>query len=124
MLLRGASPKTLARLDRQRNLVTTLARISEIEEQSGDLPSGSVQTVVDEATVILTLVNVIDLERERERLTKAVVKLDDQIDGITKKLANKGFTDKAPEEVVVVQRERLAEAEQTRQKLQEALSRF
>ena len=124
MLLSGASPKTLARLDRQRNLVTTLARISEIEEQSGDLPSGSVQTVVDEATVILTLVNVIDLERERDRLSKAVVKLDDQIDGITKKLANKGFTDKAPEEVVVVQRERLAEAEQTRQKLQEALSRF
>ena len=124
MLLRGASPKTLARLDRQRNLVTTLARISEIEEQSGDLPSGSVQTVVDEATVILTLVNVIDLERERDRLTKAVVKLDDQIDGIIKKLANKGFTDKAPAEVVVVQRERLAEAEQTRQKLQEALSRF
>ena len=124
MLLSGASPKTLARLDRQRNLVTTLARISEIEEQTGDLPSGSVQTVVDEATVILTLVNVIDLERERERLTKAVVKLDDQIDGITKKLANKGFTEKAPAEVVIAQRERLTEAEQTRRKLEDALLRF
>ena len=124
MLLRGASPKTLARLDRQRNLVTTLARISEIEEQSGDLPSGSVQTVVDEATVILTLVNVIDLERERDRLTKAVVKMDDQIDGMAKKLANKGFTDKVPAEVVIAQRERLTEAEQTRRKLREALLRF
>ena len=124
MLLRGASPKTLARLDRQRNLVTTLARISEIEEQSGDLPSGSVQTVVDEATVILPLANVIDLERERDRLTKAVVKLDGQIGGMTKKLANKGFTEKAPAEVVVAQRERLTEAEQTRRNLQDALSRF
>ena len=124
MLLSGASPKTLARLDRQRNLVTTLARISKIEEQSGDLPSGSVQTVVDEATVILPLANVIDLERERDRLTKAVVKLDGQIGGMTKKLANKGFTDKAPAEVVVAQRERLTEAEQTRRNLQDALSRF
>ena len=124
MLLSGASPKTLARLDRQRNLVTTLARISKIEEQSGDLPSGSVQTVVDEATVILPLANVIDLERERDRLTKAVVKLDGQIGGMTKKLANKGFTDKAPAEVVIAQRERLTEAEQTRRNLQDALSRF
>ena len=124
MLLSGASAETLARLDRQRNLVTTLARISEVEEQSGDLPGGSVQIVVDEATIILPLANVIDLERERDRLTKAVVKLDGQIGGMTKKLANKGFTDKAPAEVVANQRERLTEADQTRGKLQDALARF
>ena len=72
----------------------------------------------------MPLANVIDLERERDRLTKAVVKLDGQIGGMTKKLANKGFTDKAPAEVVIAQRERLTEAEQTRRNLQDALSRF
>ncbi|MDP7548284.1 MAG: hypothetical protein QGF20_13410 [Alphaproteobacteria bacterium] len=50
--------------------------------------------------------------------------MDGQIAGMTKKLANKGFTDKAPAEVVEIQRERLVEAEQTRAKLQDALSRF
>ena len=124
MLLSGASAETLARLDRQRHLVTTLARISEVEEQSGDLPSGSVQIVVDEATVILPLANVIDMESEQNRLINAVAKLDGQIGDMTKKLANKGFTDKAPAEVVAAQRKRLTEAEQTRGKLQDGLSRF
>ena len=117
MLLSGASAETLARLDCQRHLVTTLARISEVEEQSGDLPGGSVQIVVEEATIILPLANVIDIERERHRLIKAVAKLDSQIGDMTKKLANKGFTDKAPAEVVAAQRERLTEADQTREKL-------
>ena len=124
MLLSGSSAETLVRLDRQRHLVNTLARISEVEEQSGDLPGGSVQIVVDEATVILPLANVIDMESEQNRLINAVVKLDGQIGDMTKKLANKGFTDKAPAEVVANQRERLTEADQTRGKLQDALARF
>ncbi|MBL6951482.1 MAG: valine--tRNA ligase [Alphaproteobacteria bacterium] len=124
LLLGGASPETLARLERQKDLVTTLARISETGVQQGDLPPGSVQTVVDEATLVLPLADVIDIDQERQRLAKAVDKLDGQITGMTKKLANKGFTDGAPAEVVEIQRERLAEAEQTRAKLQDALSRF
>jgi valyl-tRNA synthetase len=124
LLLGGASPETLARLERQRDLIATLARISEMGEQAGELPSGSVQTVVDEATLVLPLADVIDLAQERDRLSKAVAKLDGQITGMTKKLANKGFTDKAPAEVVAIQRERMAEAEQTRDKLRDALLRF
>ena len=124
LLLAGASPDTLARLERQRDLIATLARINEMGEQLGELPSGSVQTVVDEATLVLPLADVIDLDQERGRLSKAVAKLDGQIAGMAKKLANKGFTDKAPAEVVTVQRERIAEAEQTRDKLRDALSRF
>ena len=122
--LNGAGAETIARLERQRDLITTLARISDMAELSGELPQGSVQTVVDEATLVLPLADVIDIEQERQRLTKALGKLDGQITGMTKKLANKGFTDKAPPEVVEIQRERLAETEQTRAKLQDALSRF
>ncbi|NQV60803.1 MAG: valine--tRNA ligase, partial [Alphaproteobacteria bacterium] len=124
LLLGGANPETLARLARQKGLVTTLARISETGVQHGDLPPGSVQTVVDEATLVLPLADVIDIDQERQRLAKAVDKLDGQITGMTKKLANKGFTDGAPADVVEIQRERLADAEQTRAKLQDALSRF
>jgi len=124
LYLSGASGETLARLERQRDLITTLARISETGEQCGDLPSGCVQTVVDEATLVLPLADVIDIEQERQRLSKALGKLDGQINGMEKKLANKGFTDKAPREVVEVQRERLVETTQTRDKLRDALSRF
>ena len=124
LLLSGASPATLARLEGQKDLIITLARISDTAIQSGDLPPGSVQTVLDEATLILPLADVIDIDQERQRLAKAVAKLDGQIAGMTKKLANKGFTDKAPPEVVDTQRTNLADTEQTRAKLQDALSRF
>ena len=124
LYLSGANAETLARLERQQDLITTLARISETGQQSGQLPGGSVQTVVDEATLVLPLADVIDIEQERQRLNKALGKLDGQITGMEKKLANKGFTDKAPREVVEVQRERLAESVQTRDKLRDALSRF
>jgi valyl-tRNA synthetase len=80
--------------------------------------------VVDEATLVLPLADVIDIDQERLRLTKALGKLDGQITGMTKKLANKGFTDQAPADVVETQRGLLADAEQTRAKLADALSRF
>jgi valyl-tRNA synthetase len=124
MLLSGANATTMSRLNNQRDLITTLARISDTGEQSGELPAGSVQTVVDEATLVLPLADVIDIDQERLRLTKALGKLDGQITGMTKKLANKGFTDQAPADVVETQRGLLADAEQTRAKLADALSRF
>ena len=124
LYLSGATTETLARLERQRDLIATLARISDTGEQSGEPASGCVQTVVDEATLVLPLADVIDIEQERQRLSKALGKLDGQINGMEKKLANKGFTDKAPPEVVEVQRERLVETMQTRDKLRDALSRF
>lgn len=124
MQLAGANATTIARLQNQHDLITTLARISETGEQVGDLPHGSVQTVVDEATLVLPLADVIDIDQERQRLTKALGKLDGQITGMTKKLANKGFTDQAPADVVETQRGLLADAEQTRAKLADALSRF
>ncbi|MDA1101072.1 MAG: valine--tRNA ligase [Proteobacteria bacterium] len=124
LLLKGASGETVARLTRQNDLITALARISEIGELAGELPAGSVQTVVDEATLVLPLADVIDIDQERQRLAKVVDKLDGQIAGMTKKLANKGFTDGAPADVVEIQRERLTAAEQTRAKLRDALSRF
>ena len=124
LLLSGAGGETLARLDRQRDLVATLARISETGVQDGDLPVGSVQTVLDEATLVLPLADVIDVEKERQRLRKALEKLDGQIGGMVKKLANKGFTEGAPADVVETQRLRMADAERTREKLRDALSRF
>ena len=114
----------MARLERQRDLIASLARISETAEQVGEPPAGSVQTVVDEATLVLPLADVIDLDQERRRLGKAVAKLDGQIAGMEKKLANSGFTGKAPAEGVETHRERLVETERTRDKLRDALSRF
>jgi len=122
-ILNGASDETIARLDRNRDQVLRLARIEDIA-LNGDVPSGAVQTVIDEASVILPLADVIDLEAERARLSKEIEKLDKEITGYDKKLANENFTSRAPEEVVEEQRERRADAAETKAKLESALERL
>ena len=122
-ILNGASDETKARLDRNRDQVLRLARLEGIA-LDGEVPSGAVQTVIDEASVILPLADVIDLEAERARLSKEIEKLDKEITGYDKKLANENFTSKAPEEVVEEQRERRADAAETKAKLESALERL
>ncbi|MDP6564611.1 MAG: valine--tRNA ligase [Alphaproteobacteria bacterium] len=122
--LRGAAEGTLARLQRHGELITTLARLDGVEALVGEIPAGSVQAVLDEATLVLPLADVIDIDQERQRLAKELDKLDGQIAGLEKKLANENFVAKAPAHVVEEQRARKAEVEQTREKLKEALERF
>ncbi|MEL0013353.1 MAG: valine--tRNA ligase, partial [Alphaproteobacteria bacterium] len=111
-ILNGAAEQTMARLDRNRDQVLRLARLDNISLNC-DVPSGAVQTVINEASVILPLADVIDLEAERARLSKEIEKLDKEIIGYDKKLANENFTSRAPEEVVEEQRERRADAVET-----------
>ncbi len=124
LLIKGAAPASLARLVRHRELILRLARLERAEPLAGDPPKGSVQMVLDEATLILPLGEVVDLAQERARLTREIARQDGEIGKITKKLGNEQFIAKAKPEVVEEQRERLAEAEQARDKLRAALARL
>jgi len=53
------------------------------------------------------VLGIIDVEAERERLTKQAQTLEKGIGGIEKKLANENFVNKAPAEVVQREKERL-----------------
>ncbi|HZD25965.1 MAG TPA: valine--tRNA ligase, partial [Alphaproteobacteria bacterium] len=124
LYLKGAGEETLRRLDAHRELILTLARLELAEPLEDELPAGSIQTVVDEATLILPLADVIDIEMEQARLGRELQKVEGFIGQLEKKLANENFVSKAPEHVVEEQRERKAEAEQTRDRLREALERL
>ncbi len=120
-LLRNAEPATVARLDTHRELILRLARLSDVAPLDGEVPAGSVQAVLDEATVVLPIAEVIDLAREKTRLEKEIGKLDGEVARADRKLTNPGFLAKAPEEVVETERERRDEARTARGKLAEAL---
>ena len=123
LILKGASAETRDRVATHRALIDRLARLSDI--RFGDaVPSGSIQDVVGEATVVLPLADVIDLDREKARLRKEIGRADGEIAKIDKKLSNRGFLAKAPPEVVEENRERREEADRARAKLSEALKRL
>jgi valyl-tRNA synthetase len=124
LLVKDAAPSTLARLATHRELVLRLARLERAEPLSGEPPKGAIQVVLDEATLLLPLGGIMDLAQERARLAKEIARLDSDIDKSAKKLGNEQFIAKAKPEVVEEQRERLAEAEQARDRLKAALARL
>jgi valyl-tRNA synthetase len=124
LLLQDAGDVTLRRLESHREQIRMLARLENAAALTGELPAGAVQTVVDEATLIMPLADVIDIDQERARLDKEVQKIDGVIAQMEKKLSNENFVSRAPEHVVAEQRERKAEAEMTRDRLRQALERL
>ncbi|TVQ82903.1 MAG: valine--tRNA ligase [Micavibrio sp.] len=124
LLLRGASAENLARLAAHEDIVKRLARLESIVPHDGDTPKGSIQDVLDEATLILPLADVIDIDQERARLKKEIEKVETEIEKIKKKLSNENFLQKAPEDVVEEQKSRLAEAEDALKKLMLALQQL
>ena len=122
LTLSGAGEETLARLDRHRDLLLTLARLD--SAGPGEAPAGSVPFVTGEATAALAIADFIDLAAERARLTKEIAGHDADIDRVNRKLGNPDFLAKAKEEVIEENREKLAEAQAARAKLEAALGRL
>jgi valyl-tRNA synthetase len=123
LLVRDAGAETAGRLERHREAIARLARLETIEI-TDSLPPGSLQLVVDEATLALPVADIVDLEQERRRLDREIARMVDEVKRFDKKLANQQFLERAPEDVILEQRERRAEAEAMRQRLEAALARM
>ena len=123
MTVSAADQTTRERLDRYGELARTLARLSGIE--ASDAPGkGAAPFVAGGATFALQVSEFVDFAAERARLGKEIGTLAADIDRTAKKLANPDFVARAPEEVVEENRERLAEAETAKAKLEAALQRL
>ena len=123
LMVRDAEPVAAQRLTRHIDHFVRLARVEPIES-AASVPSGAVQIVVDGATLILPLGEVVDLAREKARLAKEIGRLDSEIAKIAAKLGNPQFLAKAKPEVVEDQREREADAARDRDRLRAAYDRF
>ncbi len=97
MHVRDAHEDTQARLVRQ---ASALARLARIEAAEGDATGGAAQVVVDEATFVLPLEGVIDLDAERQRLTKAIAAVEKERDALGGRLSNASFVERAKPEAV------------------------
>ncbi len=112
------------------DLVVRLARLAAFEPAAAPervaqaFSHGAAQMVVDEATLVLPLAGVIDIDRERARLDKEIARLEADIAKVDKKLGNADFVAKAPPEVVEEQQERRADWSAAAAKLREALARL
>ena len=114
---------TAGRIARHRDLILTLGRVSDLSTVEA-AAEGAVTFVSGGATAALSLAGIIDLTAERARLAKEIAAFDSDIGHFNKKLGNPNFVDRAAPEVVDEQRQKLAEAEAGKAKLQAALTRL
>ena len=80
----------------------TLASAStvEIAETEENIPEDAVSVVINGAKIFIPLDELVDFEKEKERLTKEKAKLESEIKRVNGKLSNQGFLAKAPESLV------------------------
>ncbi len=117
-------------LSTQSEYLIALASCSEVvwvqdKAAESDLED-AVAAVVQGAELFLPLAELIDFEKELERLGKERAKLEKEVERVVKKLNNQGFISKAPEKVIEeeqAKREKYEELLSTIEKRIEALSK-
>lgn len=120
------TPKIEQRIQRHEVILKKLVRLSELNLHQGtpSLQKGEVQFVVGETTIILPLAGSIDLDVEMSRLEKEIAAQEKEITTLESRLKNADFISKAKPEIIEEFQERLAIANQTKSKVQQALSRL
>ena len=105
-----------------RDFITRLAYASEVEvgTQTPQDLNGMVTVSTHDATMYLPLAELVDIEKELERIGKEITKARENLERIEKKLQNESFVSKAPEAVVNAEREKADKARALIVKLEES----
>ncbi|MDO5125757.1 MAG: valine--tRNA ligase [Ruminococcus sp.] len=99
-----------------------LASASEVEiADKWDIPD-SVTVVTDCARIFIPLSDIIDVEKEMERLNKEKKAVQKDLDFLNGKLNNQGFLAKAPEKLIEAEKAKLAKAQEKMAKIEESIS--
>jgi valyl-tRNA synthetase len=123
LLVKDASAGTKKNFAAYDEILKRMARIETIEFSS-NVPKGSIQTILDEATLVLPIADIIDLTKERERLRKEIARLEGEIGKVDQKLGNEQFVSNAPEEIILEHKQRKHDAESARNKFSQALKQL
>jgi len=93
-----------------------------IQENKEDLGDNNLSVVLDRCEIFIPLKDLIDINKEIERLEKEKEKLEGELKRVRGKLSNKEFVAKAPEAIVNKEREKLEKYENMMEKVLERLA--
>lgn len=98
-------------LEENKAIILRLARLDSMTLSSGkpnfELPEGTVQLVLNHMTLVISLKGIIDIEQEKQRLTKEIQKMDLDLQSIQNRLEKPDFRAKAPEHIIEELEERM-----------------
>jgi valyl-tRNA synthetase len=116
--LRDVSGALQAALGKERHALERLARVSRIELAGNGADGAGAHAVLRGGTeLFVPLADLIDIDRERERLQGEIGRLDDQIRAVESRLGNTQFIERAPAAIVDKEREKAASFRDQRERL-------
>jgi valyl-tRNA synthetase len=105
--------------------IKDLARLANLGlQRDGKRPRVAASAVVRELELFVPLEGVLDFKEESQRLQKEISKLEPELARSQKKLANKEFLDRAPEDVVAKERDKFGRLGDKLHKFQRQLERL
>ncbi|MDH4262427.1 MAG: valine--tRNA ligase [Spirochaetia bacterium] len=112
----------------QKNHIMNLARLTDFSvfsenEYEKNIFSG-ISTPIDIGKLILDVHHLIDVEKEKLRLTKEIENLEKYIKVVDQKLSNKDFVERAPSDLINEENRKKSEAENKLTQLKELLKSF
>ena len=108
-------------------VIVALAQVDPLtmaSQSDGAITGDSISLVLSRGTVNVPLEGVVDVGREKARLTEELQQIDSGAHRLSTRLAKPDFLSKAPPEVVEKERDRLSGLEDRRARVAETLSRL
>ncbi len=107
---------------RGEEFIKRLASASEVAVAPQLELEGMVMAITAEAKIGMPMDDLVDREKERQRLEKEKLGCEKEIASLTGKLQNEKFVSRAPQNVVDAEREKLARAQERLKKVEESLA--
>ena len=121
--LSTTNPNSLEIIDLEKSFIKNSTKINDIlftQVEDNDL-SKSAKFVVADIIVTIPLTGLIDMEKEIDRLEKELLEVDSNINRLQNLLKSENFVNKAPEEVVESEQERLSQSQERKYQLEEII---
>ncbi|MCL4125991.1 UNVERIFIED_CONTAM: hypothetical protein GTU68_021374 [Idotea baltica] len=124
ILIQGANQTDRDYLATNQAYLNKFGRFESITELEDKEAPESATALVGEMRVLIPLGSFIDAEAEIARLNKELEKAQKNIDGVSGRLNNRAFTDKAPPAVIEKAQQQLNDAESAKRLLEEQVTRM
>jgi valyl-tRNA synthetase len=125
VLLQHAGAEDQQRASNHALLLQRVGRVESIDViADGTEPPAAATALLGEMRLLVPMKGLIDVEAERSRLDKQMVKVRAELAKATGKLANEKFVNNAPPAVVTQERERVADFEKMIAQLTEQLQKL
>ena len=95
-----------------------------IQKNKDNIADDAVSAVIHDGVIYMPFAELVDIAKEKERLTKEKEKLIKEVERVEKKLSNQGFVSKAPEKVIAEEKAKMEKYSNMLSQVEEQIKRL